>query len=217
MGFSFLYLLISISALFAQESYDHYSSFSELKSHHVLGKDYKIIAHDRSKKDKTHTLVMAMHGCKIEQGTTELAEEIAGDRFSFYSFCGMTEEKKYPGLLLDPLLHITSAHFDEPTLLTMIKKADRCTSIHGFSNDGVDFCIGGRNDERRAELLKALIRDFPEHKSCELCCKPYLGISKKNPVNLCHSPGVQIEMSGRVRKKILENAEFKKKLATLLR
>ncbi|MCM0605597.1 MAG: poly-gamma-glutamate hydrolase family protein [Xanthomonadaceae bacterium] len=211
----FLFLFSFSSS--AQVGFNHYSSFSKLKANHKEGKDFKIIFKDRLKKDKTRTLVMAMHGCKVEQGTTELSEAIAGEKYSYYSFCGLKEEKKYPELLLDPLLHITSAHFDEPKLMEMVNKCDRCLSIHGFSNDGVDFCIGGRNDVRRAELLKSLLRDFPEFKSCELCCKPYLGISKKNPVNLCKTPGVQIEMSARVRKKILEDSEFKKKLAQAMR
>lgn len=206
-----------IQGALAQPGYDHYENYADLKAHQVLGKDYTIDVTDRSPSDPTHTLVMAMHGCKIEQGTTELAQEIAGEKHSLYSFCGIKESKQYPDLLLDPLLHITSAHFDEPKLLEMLKGAQSCISIHGFSNDGVDFCVGGRGEKRRAEIVKTLTREFPEFKSCELCCKPYLGISKKNPVNQCKNPGVQIEMSARVRKKILENVEFKKKLAQALR
>ena len=210
MGLIIQLLFLTFAFAQTEEGYDHYSSFSELASHNKAGVDYKIISVPRESKK----LIMALHGCNVEQGTTELATAIAGSRHSLYSFCGLSTEGKYKNLLLDSLLHITSTHFDEPKLKEMTALANDCISIHGFGDDKIDFCVGGSNATRRSKLASQLSVQFPEFKTCELCCKPYNGTAARNPVNQCGTQGgVQVEMSPKVRRKILQSRSFKKKLA----
>lgn len=162
-------------------------------------------------------LVMAIHGCKIEPGTTELAQTITRGFGNFYSFCGKLSRYTDTQHLFDPELHVTSTHFDDPVLQAMTSSAKDCLSLHGRGNEKIGFCIGGGNEAIRKKLRIELQKEFPQDQACVLCCPPYHGLSKKNPVNQCANPGVQIEMSASVRKKILKSDRYRKKLAQVLK
>lgn len=187
----------------SSNSKDPYKNFAQLKNHEVSGKDFII----EKKMSNFPILIMAIHGCQIEPGTSELAQSIAGKDLNFYNFCG----KKTEGL------HITSTNFDEPGLIEMTMNSQSCLSIHGYRGDEADFCLGGRDDELRKVILEKLRSEFPQFTTCDLCCPPLLGLAHKNPVNRCQNQGVQIEMSPRVRRTILENSSFKQRLSILLR
>lgn len=208
-----LVLLILDSSCAYQSKYDRYQNFAELKSHQQEDTDFKI----EKRMTKTPVLIMAIHGCKIEPGTSELADAVARQDFNFYNFCGLKTADSESKLLLDSLLHITSTHFDEPELLEMTKTAKLCLSLHGYQGDKADFCLGGRDDELRKTILEKLQHEFPEYSTCDLCCPPYLGLAHKNPVNQCGYQGVQIEMSPKVRNNILQNSSFKERLSNILR
>ncbi len=78
-----------------------YRNFEELKEKEVEGRDYRI---RKNLKDST-VLIMAPHGGKIEPGTAEIAEAIAGHDYSFYSFEGLKADR-------NSNLHIESHLFD---------------------------------------------------------------------------------------------------------
>lgn len=210
----FLTLIFIISCAHPRtDDHDHYKNFAELNNHQEADKDYKI----QIKKTKTPILIMSIHGCNIEQGTSELAEMVAGNDFNFYNFCGLKTSNDENKFLLDSLLHITSTHFDEPSLIAMTKTAKSCLSLHGYQGDKADFCVGGRDDELRQRIVAKLKQELPQFSTCDLCCPPYLGLAHKNPVNRCQYQGVQIEMGPKVRKAIIENSSFKERLSILLR
>lgn len=210
----FLFLLFLSSSVLAQEhswpgSQDHYKNFSELASRNKEGEDYRIEVENRG----SPILVMAFHGGLIEPGTTELARAIAQGMFNFYGFASLKDEETDEISFTSSLLHLTSARFDEPRLMELVSTENFCLSIHGFGGEEADFCVGGGNPEQRKALSLALSHAFPEYKSCELCCNPFNGVSLKNPPNRCKQQGVQVEMSPRVRRRILNDKDFLRSLS----
>jgi len=180
------------------------SSFKELSKIKKEGKDFEI----KTRVGSVDSLVMAIHGGTIESGTTELADAIADDKFSFYSFTGLADD--YHGL------HLTSTDFDEPRLSALSQNAKNCLSLHGLKGDEADFCVGGANAQMRQAYVRALALTFPKWRSCELCCPPNSGTSMKNVVNRCKLPGVQIEMGQSLRHELQVNPSFLKALSKVL-
>lgn len=182
----------------------NYKKFSELEAENTEGVDYKV---DIQKILESKTLIMAFHGGTIEPGTDLLAKEISKTDISFYNFVGLRDG-----------LHITSTDFDDPRLIELTKEATNCISLHGLSDNEADFCFGGANQDKRKQLLGLFQKEFPQFKSCELCCPPNHGVSFKNPANFCHSTGgVQIEIGKKARNLLLKNKEFLKKVSELIR
>ena len=212
------FLLLLPSFLFAQTqthagSQDHYKSFTELAQKNIEGVDYRITTKDNNSK----ILIAAFHGGFIEPGTTELVSAIAGDQFNFYTFEALKPGEVDEPSLTSSTLHLTSTNFDEPKLSQMVNEQDFCLGIHGFGGEEADFCVGGANKEQRKALVAKLSSAFPTLVSCELCCPPYNGTSKKNPINKCKQQGVQVEMSPNVRRKILADQEFTKAVSNVFR
>lgn len=189
---------------------DSYESFAPLAKENKEGVDYAILSRYTGQSD---ALVMAIHGGKIEVGTTELAKDVAKKDLGLYSFQGLKDDSHR--------LHITATHFDEPKLMDLLPQAERCLSLHGLGEDGVDFCVGGADVEGRKSYVAALTKAFPTAKSCELCCGPNAGVSPDNVANRCgetgDEPGVQIEMSPSIRMKMLKDPSFRKKVAKVMR
>ena len=215
----FLILLTFLSSLvFAQTqtkpgSQDHYKSFAELAAKNLEGEDYEIEFINRDSK----ILVMAFHGGYIESGSTQLASAITSEKFNYYTFKGLRVGELDESSFTSSTLHLTSTHFDEPQLMELTSKADFCLGLHGFGGQEADFCVGGGNADERKELVKALTDAYPDYKSCELCCSPFNGTAKKNPVNRCKLQGIQVEMSPRVRKSILKDQVFLKSLSDVFK
>lgn len=204
-------LLISCARLRAG-SQGHFQNFAELAAHKKQGTDYDF----EIQRTSSPVLVMAFHGGLIEPGTTELGKALGQYGFNFYSFVGLTQEEMDAPTLTCADVHLTSARFDEPQLQALTAKAQACVTLHGFGGVEADFCVGGASEEKRRALSALLAREFPDLRSCELCCPPFNGTSAKNPANQCRVWGVQIEMSPQVRKTILTNEAFKKRLAKVL-
>ncbi len=196
----FLLIIFICSSASAQKI----SSFKELLSQKKEGKDFEI----KIRVGSVDTLVMAIHGGSIESGTTELADAIAAEKFSFYSFTGLADD--YLGL------HLTSTDFDEPRLSELTQISKNCLSLHGLKDDEADFCIGGANAAKRKALVGLLSQKFPKWRTCELCCPPNSGTSMKNVVNRCKLPGVQIEMGRSLRLELQTNTAFFKDLSKIL-
>ena len=169
---------------------DKYKNFAELKKNEDEGKDY--IIHYRN--SDSEIAVMAPHGGGIEPGTLDLADEIAGKNFLFYSFSGI----KKTG---NSALHIKSTQFDEPAAVEIANKACTVITLHGCSNRGEIVYTGGKNS-----LLRQLISDrlidtgFNVKNSKDINIK---GINNLNLCNRCRSgKGVQMEISRGLRQKM---------------
>lgn len=167
---------------------DKYTSFADLEKGERLGVDYRV----RSVSWKARTAIVAPHGGRIEPGTSEIAEAIAGEDFSFYAFEGIKGRN-------NGRLHITSTGFDEPACLALVTQAERVIAIHGENSDQSIVFLGGRDQVGVCRIREVLER-------CGFCLKkhtsPWLqGIDVRNICNRGKAQaGVQVELSSGLRR-----------------
>ncbi|WP_350340062.1 poly-gamma-glutamate hydrolase family protein [Halomonas sp. A3H3] len=132
--------------------------------------------------------IMAIHGGKIEPGTSSLAKRIAGDTFNYYSFSGHKRRHNWD-------LHITSTAFDEPAALALASRSAVVVTIHGCMGRDAIAYTGGDNVELRqlleAELNRAGIKSQPH---------PVVhGRGNHNICNQSQQGGLQLELTPRLR------------------
>jgi len=164
-----------------------YRSFKELMEAEAEGKDYRI----RIESKDGHVLIMAPHGGKIEPGTAEIAEAIAGQDYSFYSFEGLKADG-------NGVFHIESHLFDEPRALEAAQKVDTIVTVHGQINQKDAFVmVGGLNDRLGSEIKRQLEKSGFETRP------PTKGLEGLDPDNICNrgrsKGGVQLEISRKMR------------------
>jgi phage replication-related protein YjqB (UPF0714/DUF867 family) len=166
---------------------DHYTSFENLKQGELPDADYHI---DR-RIGSSGVAILSIHGGEIEPGTTLIADAIAGQEHSFYSFEGI----KCRGNLA---LHITSTRFDEPTAMEIVGQSDIIVSIHGSARAEPVVHIGGLDIELR-DRIRDRLRDAG-FKIMECSGTPFGGADSANICNLCaRGMGIQIEISRGLR------------------
>ena len=174
---------------------DKYSNFKELSQNETAGVDYRILL----RQAKAGFAIVTPHGGGIEPGTSEIADAIAGEEFSFYAFEGL----KLSG---NTDLHITATRFDEPMCLTVIGRSNIVVTIHGEHSDadGQGVFVGGLNDILGASFgaaLKAKGFDVRKH--------PDRQLQGLEPKNLCNwgisGKGVQFELSRSVRQEMFSS------------
>jgi phage replication-related protein YjqB (UPF0714/DUF867 family) len=168
---------------------DKYTSFAELEAGGEIAElDYNITVRERP---RSGVLIIAPHGGTIENGTTELAELIAGDDYSLFAFNGL----KPRGRNRD--LHITSHNFDHPGCLELAASHAVVLGVHGCKGESSQVYVGGRDDELATVLTgKLLAAGLPVaatgHK--------YPG---RNPLNICNRGarglGAQLEFTHDLR------------------
>jgi phage replication-related protein YjqB (UPF0714/DUF867 family) len=173
---------------------DSYRSFAELAEHEVEGNDWVRFYRNRG----SRLLVMAPHGGWIEPSTTELAQAIAGEEFSFYTFQGL----KRGG---NQALHLTSHRFDEPVALAAVSQADQVVAIHGERSSEALVMVGGGG----AELRKAVAGALGDAGFSVVESRP--GLGGMNPGNICNrgllGGGIQLEISEGLRAQLRENPQ----------
>jgi phage replication-related protein YjqB (UPF0714/DUF867 family) len=163
--------------------FDKYASFAELARAEEVNRDYRVRAIERP---ESAVAVIAPHGGAIERGTSELAEWVAGDEYSFFAFEGL----KPWGQNRD--LHITSHRFDHPVCLALIERCAVVLSIHGCAGESQIY-VGGL-DAPFASLLGAALgrAGFPVTQTGH----PYAG---RHPLNVCNrgarGRGAQVELT----------------------
>lgn len=169
---------------------DRYKNFAELFKNEKEGKDYII----RYRNAGPGIAVIAPHGGGIEPGTLDIADEIAGKNFSFYSFSGVKKRG-------NSVLHIRSTAFDEPVGLKIVRRADTVLSIHGCRNKNAVIYAGGKNNElKKAIAVQLTNAGFNIKNSLGTELK---GKSDRNICNRCRSgKGVQLEISQGLRYKM---------------
>ncbi|SFG09671.1 Phage-related replication protein YjqB, UPF0714/DUF867 family [Desulfotomaculum arcticum] len=153
--------------------------------------DYEIEVNETD----SNVTVVAIHGGKIEKGTTELAYALAShNNYNYYSFLGLKSTDNFA-------LHVPSDKFAETYALEMVSKSKRTLSIHGCTGSKEFTYIGGRDTELANRIKESLtkhgftVKDTP---------KDLAGISPDNIVNRdIDERGVQIEISEGLRTKFL--------------
>ena len=164
-----------------------YMSFGELSCNETEGWDYTIKTCHRN----NPVLVMAPHGGKIEPGTTEIAEAIAGDDHSFYSFQGMKADG-------NGVLHVQSHLFDEPRATEVLKGAEIVVTVHGHADREDGFVMVGGLDT----ILKSKIEGELGRAGVQIR-EATQGLRGIDPANICNrgcsGKGVQLEISRKLR------------------
>jgi phage replication-related protein YjqB (UPF0714/DUF867 family) len=170
-----------------------YQSFKDLAKAEIEDVDFCVRYHQGI----SEIAILAIHGGGIEPGTTEIAEATAGDRHSFYSFCGLKKSGNF-------ILHITSKRFDEPQGVAIAGRANTIISIHGCGDSDSMILAGGRNVMLKDKIQKSLEKaGFQVKQSIR-----FPGLSPLNICNRCRSgAGVQLEICHGLR-----NRMFKKSL-----
>lgn len=166
---------------------DRYPNFHVLSQSEVEGRDYVIALRQR----QSPIAVLAPHGGMIETATSAIADAIATDTLSFYSFSGIK-----PGNNQD--LHITSTLFDEPRCHALIATAHTLLTVHGERSTSDVVFLGGLDEALGAQLHRALhasgFHVAPHH-------NPRL--QGRHPGNICNrgrsGRGVQLELSRGLR------------------
>ncbi len=174
---------------------DTYPNFAALEKHERSGIDYSVFV----RRAEPAFAVVAPHGGGIEPGTSEIADAIAFQRWSFYAFEGL----KRSG---NRVLHITSTCFDEPMCLTLVGNTNRVVTIHGEESDedGEGVFVGGLDVE-----LGTSIGDLLRTRGFDVRKHPDPDLQGVDPKNICNrgaaGAGVQLELSQAVRKTLFES------------
>lgn len=169
---------------------DTYPNFETLSRNETAGIDYGI----RARQARAQYAIVAVHGGGIEPGTSEIADAIAGEEFSFYGFEGLKSRG-------NAVLHITSTHFDEPVCLEIIGRSERVITIHGEESEtaGEGVFVGGLDEDLGHTLGLAL-----EAKGFDVRRQSDPDLQGRDPENVCNrgtsGKGVQLELSQGVRK-----------------
>lgn len=183
---------------------DRYAGFAELSLREREGIDYQIRSHQRN----SAVAITAPHGGKIEPGTSEIAEAVAGERFTFYAFEGIKRGRNHD-------LHITSTLFDEPECVALLQRAGAVVAIHGLADISAEYVsVGGAHDALKRVVVTALRDagfDGREDDDPARC-----GADSRNICNR-FSPGVQLEISRALRDRLQEGTEDLEEFAACLR
>jgi phage replication-related protein YjqB (UPF0714/DUF867 family) len=148
--------------------------------------------------DRSDVAIVAVHGGKIEPGTSEIVRATALDEHPFYLFEGLKQAQNRD-------LHISSSRFDDPILDTLLGRVRAALSLHGEASDDEVIYIGGLNHAFAREIELAL-----REASFRVERPMNPAISGMSPFNVCNRPkesGVQLEISKGLRKKLFISLE----------
>ena len=152
---------------------DPYRSFTELAGRERDGIDYQVRWHER----RSSIVVAAIHGGKIEPGTSEIAEAIAGEHFSFYAFEGIKR-----GHNID--LRLPVEQFDEPDFVAHVAPVRVRVIVTGSIDLKAEYVNVTGGGGLKARVMEA-IRDT----EIEVC-------------DAGDSPALQLELSSALRERL---------------
>lgn len=180
-----------------------YKSFRELAAAEQENRDYRITMRRGLRQN---FLIAAIHGQNIEPGTSDIANDIAGDRHGFYAFDVLNPAKDCK------MMHVSSNAFDEPRLQKLSSEHKEVITIHGCRDKwGAEIRLGGLDEELKEKLLKAFnAAGLPARHDREL-------FTGANPQNVCNQgkthEGVQIEIPRQLR----DDAEKRRQIVNTIR
>jgi phage replication-related protein YjqB (UPF0714/DUF867 family) len=171
---------------------DRYGSFDELRRAEREGVDFRI----RVTRRETPVAIIAPHGGKIEPGTSEIAEAIAGDDFNLYCFEGLVKRPHRD-------LHITSTNFRESQCVELVAACDQVVAVHG--RDGKErqsVEVGGLDTSLRDAICKSL-----QDAGFSAVVVASGGLAAISTSNICNrglrKAGVQLEITRGLRDALL--------------
>ena len=169
--------------------------YRELAACYTEGRDFQVVVRE----GRIDTVILAIHGGRIESGTAEIASLLAGTDCGLYLFKGIRPEG-------NAALHLPSTRFDDPRVLALVAGARTVVSVHGCRGESEFLLIGGRDQDRRARLSAALPAagipvevQAPDHMR---------GLHKDNICNLgLTGKGLQLEISAGLRRRLVGSQE----------
>jgi phage replication-related protein YjqB (UPF0714/DUF867 family) len=175
---------------------DAFANMAELFAARRKGQDFSI----HLRRADSPVAIVAPHGGRIEPGTFEIANAIAGEAHNFYCFEALTDG-----------LHVTSHRFDDPLCLNLVGLCGHVVTVHGCkdlpaANGSPDLtvAIGGLDKilgaaiQRELESEKFAIGDtsrFPGQHRQNICNRGRRGV------------GVQLELSWSLREKLMKSID----------
>lgn len=194
-----------VSRFWYHTGMEAYQSFQALDKKEKEGIDFRIEKHVRN----GNAVVLAIHGGRIEPGTTEIARAIAGTEFSFYSFIGEKPGSNRP-------LHIPSTRFDEPECVGLVEDHPVVISIHGQHDRSQSFVMLGGLDKKLRRRIGQAIRS-----NGFSVVSPDRGLRGEDPRNICNrglsGKGVQIEISRKLRDTLMADRQLMNAFAAAVR
>lgn len=186
---------------------DTFPNFAALSAEMKEGQDFHIRTSEGSDR---RVLIIAPHAGKIEPGTSELSEAIAGDLFSSYLLEGALSKGNHN-------LHITSHRFDEPQAIAALAQCSFAVGIHGRSERGdpSSTWLGGLDKELIDLLETHLAAAGFETKTNG---HPFPAEEPKNVCNRGQSgKGAQLELPPDLRDELKNNSDRMKSFADAVR
>ena len=179
-------LLMHLSAL---PDAHHYRSYADLAAAQREGEPYSVAVHRRP---GARAAILAPHGGRIEDGTSEIAQAIAAQDHHLYLLEGRRVSHNYH------TLHLTSHRFDEPRCLSLLQEAERVVAVHGCRGHHELVYIGGRDQELADHIHRCLRVHGIQAETGD---HPFPG---RHPENVCNrgaqGAGVQLEITHPLRR-----------------
>lgn len=147
---------------------------------------------------RSDVAIVAVHGGKIEPGTSEIARAVALDDHPFYLFEGLKPSGNRD-------LHISSARFDDVILDALLRRVRAALSLHGEASDQEVVYLGGLNQE-----LGGYVKDALREVGFSVTRPSNPALSGLSPFNVCNRPraqGVQLEISRGLRRRLFVSLE----------
>ncbi|MFC0137942.1 hypothetical protein CD127_06920 [Staphylococcus petrasii] len=178
---------------------DHFRSMTQLFANSQEGVDWK----KEIKRAGSNVIIVAPHGGNIEKGTTELTKMVANhNHYDYYSFTVLNKQNPEK-------FHVTSSHYNDPTLLNMVKSKDFAVSIHGAKGDKPVIYLGGLDTELKEAIKQQLLK---QHFTVKIAPSYLGGDLKQNFVNRdFKDKGVQLELTTAFRKSLFTNENMSPK------
>lgn len=174
-----------------------YLNYESLAAKEKLGKDYAIEFSNRN----SQVAFMAIHGGNIEPHTSEIAQYLAHEEYSFYTLKGLKKTDHN-------ILHLSSNKFNEFQAVTLAHSTNLVITIHGMKGKHDKIVIGGLNKK----IINLLVADLNKNNFPTETAANYPHLAGTNTSNICNqcitNQGVQIEISLGLRKKLMANAEL---------
>lgn len=161
-----------------------FMGFADLANAQTEGMDYRVLVRPIV---NSSIAVIAPHGGRIEQHTSDIARGVAGGDFNLYLFEGIRQAGNYSAL------HLTSHRFDEPRCLSLLSMCDHVVAIHGCGGDDQRVLLGGLD-----EALKLGVGNALSGLGVDVRCDGHHFLAT-DPKNICNrgrrGVGVQVEMT----------------------
>lgn len=190
-------LLLLFSFCFGK---DTYKNISELRQGEKEGEDYII----SSVQTDSSVAVIAIHGGKIEKGSSEVAKLLATKgNYNYYSFEGIKKGS-------NAVLHITSTNFDEKLAKEIVGNSKKTISVHGMAGSDLTTNLGGLD----LELIELIEKHLVE--AGFKVAKAPKELGAKNPKNIANcnlsKKGVQLELTKGLRDSFLKGEKSQEQL-----